>query len=232
MARTHKEKHLVERIGWLRAAVLGANDGILSTSSLILGVAIATPERDAILLTGVAGLVAGAMSMAAGEFVSVSSQADTEAADIRRESRELATMPGAEQEELAAIYRKRGLDPQLAEQVAVQMTAKDPLAAHLRDELGLVEHLAANPVQAGLSSAASFAVGAAQPLLVVALVPVAALLWAIPVSSLLFLAGLGAVGAQVGGAPVVKAVLRVVIWGAVAMGITAGIGHLFGTTVA
>jgi VIT1/CCC1 family predicted Fe2+/Mn2+ transporter len=232
MARKHTEKHLVERIGWLRAVVLGANDGILSTASLVLGVATATPERSAILLTGVAGLVAGAMSMAAGEFVSVSSQADTEAADIERERRELAAMPGAEHDELAAIYVKRGLDPALAAQVATQMMAHDPLEAHLRDELGLAEHLAANPVQAGLSSAGSFAIGAVQPLLVVALVPISAVLWAVPTASLLSLALLGLVGAKAGGAPIGRAVVRVVGWGAVAMAVTAGIGHLFGTTVA
>lgn len=232
MARKHSEKHLVERIGWLRAVVLGANDGILSTASLVLGVASASPDRAAILLTGVAGLVAGAMSMAAGEFVSVSSQADSEAAEIARETAELASQPDAEHDELAAIYVERGLDPALASEVARQMMARDALGAHLRDELGLAEHLAANPVQAGLFSAGSFALGAAQPLLVAALAPAAALLWAIPAASLLALALLGLIGARAGGAPATKAVVRVVGWGAAAMAVTAGIGHLFGTTVA
>ena len=232
MSRLHTETHLVERIGWLRAAVLGANDGIVSTASLIVGVATAAQSTHAVLLTGVAGLVAGAMSMAAGEYVSVSSQADTETADMAREKHELATQPEAEREELIGIYIQRGLDRALAEQVADQMMARDALGTHLRDELGMAAHLAARPVQAAASSAAAFSVGAALPLAMVLLVPGTALSWAVVAASLLFLAVLGAIGARMGGAPVLRAVTRVTFWGAFAMAATAAIGSLFGTSVA
>jgi vacuolar iron transporter family protein len=232
MSRLHIESHLVARVGWLRAAVLGANDGIVSTASLIVGVASAGQTSDAILVTGMAGLVAGAMSMAAGEYVSVSSQSDTEQADRMRETRELATQPEAEREELIGIYEARGIDRGLATQVADQLMAKDALTAHLRDELGLHDALAARPVQAALSSAAAFAVGAALPLAMVPLVADGRLIWAVTIASLMFLAVLGGVGAKVGGAPVGRAVLRVTFWGAMAMAATAGIGTVFGTTVA
>ncbi len=232
MARLHRESHLVARIGWLRAAVLGANDGIVSTASLIVGVASAGQSSGAILVTGMAGLVAGAMSMAAGEYVSVSSQSDTEQADRAREAAELATQPEAEREELIGIYEARGIDRTLATQVADQLMAKDALAAHLRDELGLHETLAARPVQAAMSSAAAFAVGAAMPLAMVLLVPGGLLVWGVTISSLLFLALLGGVGAKVGGAGIAQAVLRVTFWGAMAMAATAAIGALFGTSVA
>jgi vacuolar iron transporter family protein len=220
----HKEAHLIDRIGWLRASVLGANDGIVSTASL------ASPAT--ILMTGIAGLVAGAMSMAAGEYVSVSSQADTEAADREREKAELATIPEKEREELVGIYEARGLDRALAEQVADKLTAHDALATHLRDELGMATHTAARPVQAALASAGSFAVGASLPLAMVPLAPAPYLTWAVSIAALLFLAVLGAVGAKAGGAPIGKAVLRVTFWGAFAMAATAAIGSLFGTTVA
>jgi vacuolar iron transporter family protein len=232
MARLHRESHLVARIGWLRAAVLGANDGIVSTASLIVGVASAGQSSGTILVTGMAGLVAGAMSMAAGEYVSVSSQSDTEQADRAREAAELATQPEAEREELIGIYEARGIDRVLATQVADQLMAKDALAAHLRDELGLHEALAARPVQAAMSSAAAFAVGAAMPLAMVLLVPAALLVWGVTISSLLFLALLGGIGAKVGGAGIAQAVLRVTFWGAMAMAATAAIGALFGTSVA
>ncbi len=232
MSRLHLESHLVARVGWLRAAVLGANDGIVSTASLIVGVASAGQSGGAILMTGMAGLVAGAMSMAAGEYVSVSSQSDTEQADRVRETRELATQPEAEREELIGIYEARGIDRGLATQVADQLMSKDALAAHLRDELGLHDALAARPVQAALSSAAAFAVGAALPLAMVPLVGDGRLIWAVTIGSLMFLAVLGGVGAKVGGAPVGRAVLRVTFWGAMAMAATASIGALFGTTVA
>lgn len=231
MAR-HSETHLVERIGWLRAAVLGANDGIVSTASLIVGVASAAQPASAILLTGVAGLVAGAMSMAAGEYVSVSSQADTEAADQAKEAWELANQPEAEREELIRIYEGRGLTRALAEQVADQLHAGDALSAHLRDELGLSAHLAARPVQAALSSAAAFAVGAALPLITAMMAPSAGLSWWVTIASLIFLALLGGIGARMGGAPVLRAVLRVTFWGAFAMAATAAIGSLFGTSIA
>lgn len=231
MAR-HKEVHLIDRIGWLRASVLGANDGIVSTASLIVGVAAAQASPPTILLTGIAGLVAGAMSMAAGEYVSVSSQADTEAADREREKLELETIPEKEREELVGIYEARGLDRALAEQVADKLTAHDALATHLRDELGMAMHTAARPVQAAAASAAAFAVGAALPLAMVPLSPATYLSWAVSIAALLFLAVLGAVGAKAGGAPVGRAVLRVTFWGAFAMAATAAIGSLFGTTVA
>lgn len=228
MARFHKEAHLIDRIGWLRASVLGANDGIVSTASLIIGVASAGVSQSNILLTGAAGLVAGAMSMAAGEFVSVSSQADSEQADMAREKQELATDPAAEREELIGIYEKRGLGRALAEQVADQLTAHDAFGAHLRDELGISEHAIARPIQAALASAASFSVGAGLPLLMVVLVPGQALSIAVTLASLAFLALLGGVGGVLGGASVPKAVVRVTFWGAFAMAATAGIGSLFG----
>ncbi|WP_440408372.1 VIT1/CCC1 transporter family protein [Neorhizobium petrolearium] len=234
MSRLHRENHLVSRIGWLRAAVLGANDGIVSTASLIMGVATAAANTQQILVAGVAGLVAGAMSMAAGEYVSVSSQADTEQADLARERLELETFPEAELEELTQIYVKRGLTPELAGQVAVQLTANDALDAldaHSRDELGVVEHMAARPIEAALTSAATFAVGAAMPLLMVVLSPPSMLIYSVAIASSLFLALLGAIGAKAGGAHILKATARVTFWGAFAMALTAGIGALVGTAV-
>ena len=230
--RRHKEAHLINRIGWLRASVLGANDGIVSTVSLIVGVAAAQSAPATILLTGIAGLVAGAMSLAAGEYVSVSSQADSESADRTREENELATIPDKEREELIGIYEGRGLDRALAEQVADKLTAHDALATHLRDELGMAAHTAARPVQAALASAAAFTIGASLPLAMVPLSPAAYLSWTVSITALLFLAVLGAVGAKAGGAPIGRAVLRVTFWGAIAMAATAAIGALFGTTVA
>ncbi len=227
----HPEKHRTHRIGWLRAAVLGANDGIVSTASLIVGVAAAHVNRSSILLTGVAGLVAGAMSMAAGEYVSVSSQSDTERADLEREREELATDGDREHAELAAIYVSRGLDAELASQVATQLMAKDALGVHARDELGISDTLTARPIQAGLASAATFAVGAAMPILLVLFVPVSALVWTVSGSSLLFLALLGSLAARAGGSPVWKSVARVTFWGALAMAITAGVGALFGASL-
>jgi len=228
---THSEFHLVSRIGWLRAAVLGANDGIVSTASLIVGVAAASAATSDVLVAGVAGLVAGAMSMAAGEYVSVSSQSDTEQADLARERAELASQPAFEREELAKIYVARGVAPDLALQVADQLMAKDALAAHARDELGISEVTKARPIQAAMTSAATFAVGAAMPLAMVMLMPRPALVVGVSVASLLFLALLGAIGARAGGADVLKATLRVTFWGALAMALTAGIGKLFGTVV-
>ncbi len=225
------EAHLVARIGWMRAAVLGANDGIISTASLIVGVAAAGAIKGDILIAAVAGLVAGAMSMAAGEFVSVSSQSDTEEADLARERAELRDQPESELRELADIYAARGLDPDLARQVAVQLTAKDALGAHAREELGISDTTKARPTQAALASAAMFAIGALLPILVVLTAPVPALVPAVAISTLGFLALLGAVSARVGGAGMVKPVIRVVFWGAVALGVTAGIGALFGTIV-
>jgi len=231
MARIHREAHRVDRIGWLRASVLGANDGIVSTASLVLGVAASNTPREAVLIAGVAGLVAGAMSMAAGEYVSVRSQADTEAADLARERAELAADVGAEERELASIYVKRGLEPALARQVALQLMAKDALGAHARDELGITSVASARPVQAALASAASFTAGAALPLAVAALVSTSALSGAVAASSLVFLAALGALAARTGGAPILASALRVTFWGALAMAITAGAGALFGTVV-
>ena len=231
MSRLHSENHLVSRIGWLRAAVLGANDGIVSTASLIMGVASASAGTSNILVAGVAGLVAGAMSMAAGEYVSVSSQADTESADLARERAELETQPETELEELTQIYVARGLDHQLAQQVAVQLTANNALDAHARDELGIVEHMAARPVEAALTSAATFAVGAALPLVMVLISPAPIQIYSVAIASLIFLAVLGAVGAKAGGADVLKATTRVTFWGAFAMALTAGIGALVGTAV-
>ncbi|MEZ4701076.1 MAG: VIT family protein [Rhodothermales bacterium] len=224
----HLERHRTHRIGWLRAAVLGANDGIVSTASLVLGVAASNASSESVLVAGVAGLVAGAMSMAAGEYVSVSSQADTERADLDKERRELAEDPVFERDELTAIYVERGLDPALAGQVADQLMAHDALGAHARDELGISETLTAKPVQAALASAGTFAVGAALPLLVAALSPAPALLWAVGLSSLLSLALLGAVSGGAGGASMGVAALRVTFWGALAMALTAGVGALFG----
>jgi VIT1/CCC1 family predicted Fe2+/Mn2+ transporter len=231
MSRLHSENHLVSRIGWLRAAVLGANDGIVSTASLIMGVATASANTQQILVAGVAGLVAGAMSMAAGEYVSVSSQADTEQADLARERMELETMPEAELKELTQIYVKRGLTHDLASQVAIQLTANDALDAHSRDELGIVEHMAARPIEAAVTSAATFAVGAVMPLIMVLLSPASVLIYAVAIASSVFLALLGAIGAKAGGANVVKATARVTFWGAFAMALTAGIGALVGTAV-
>ena len=225
------ERHFVDRVGWLRAGVLGANDGILSTASLILGVASAAPSHSGIVLAGVSGLVAGAMSMAAGEFVSVSSQADSERADITRERKELETDRPGETEELAKIYRDRGLDEGLAREVAHKLMAKDALGAHTRDELGISDAMSARPVQAALTSAVSFAAGGVLPLAVVILAPGSMLIAAVAVSSLIFLAGLGALAATTGGASPLRATLRVTFWGALAMGVTAGIGALFGVAV-
>ncbi len=228
MSRLHLEEHRTDRIGWLRAAVLGANDGIVSTASLVVGVAAANATHNEILVAGVAGLVAGAMSMAAGEYVSVSSQADTEQADIARETQELATDMEFERGELAEIYVKRGLTPELARQVAEQLMAKDALGAHARDELGISEITTARPVQAALASAATFAIGAALPLATALLSPANWLIPIVVVSSIFFLALLGGFGAAAGGAPIVKAAVRVTVWGALAMGLTAGVGALFG----
>lgn len=227
----HLEWHRSDRIGWLRAAVLGANDGIVSTASLIVGVAAAHAASHDILVAGVAGLVAGAMSMAAGEYVSVSSQADTEQADLARERKELATDQAAELKELAAIYVERGLDPALAKQVAEQLMAHGALEAHARDELGITEALSARPVQAALASAGTFAVGAAMPLLTVVVVPGAYLILFVSATSLVFLAILGGLAAFAGGAGATRGAIRVAFWGALAMALTAGVGALFGTVV-
>jgi vacuolar iron transporter family protein len=226
----HSERHRTHRTGWLRAAVLGANDGIVSTASLILGVAAAGATTHAILAAGVAGLVAGAMSMAAGEYVSVSSQADTERADLAREREELATNPDQEHEELASIYVRRGLDRDLASRVATELMAHDALGAHSRDELGISDTLAAKPVQAAFASAGTFAAGAALPLLMVILLPKPALMWGLASSSMLFLALLGLLAAGAGGAPVLTSVLRVSLWGALAMVLTTAVGWLFGVS--
>jgi vacuolar iron transporter family protein len=225
------ERHRAARTGWLRAAVLGANDGLLSTASLVLGVAAANGNRSSVLLAGFAALVAGAMSMAAGEYVSVHSQKDTEDADLALERRELRADDIGEHKELAAIYVGRGLDPVLAKKVADQLMARDALGAHARDELGITPTLEARPIQAALASAASFILGAAIPLIVVALVPAASLLIAVPASSLLVLACLGALAARTGGARMAPGAIRVTFWGALAMGVTAGAGALFGTVV-
>jgi VIT1/CCC1 family predicted Fe2+/Mn2+ transporter len=226
----HTEKHKTHRIGWLRAAVLGANDVIVSTASLVLGVAAAGASSRSIVIAGVAGLVADAMSMAAGEYVSVSSQADTERADLDRERKELAAHPKQEHTEMAAIYVGRGLDAGLASNVATQLMAHDALGAHGRDELGISETSTARPVQAALASAVTFSVGAVLPLLIVLLVPVSALMWAVSGSSLLFLALLGCLAARAGGASVMTAAARVTFWGALAMALTAGVGALFGVS--
>jgi VIT1/CCC1 family predicted Fe2+/Mn2+ transporter len=225
---TNTETHRTHRIGWLRAAVLGANDGIVSTASLIVGVAAAEASRNNVLIAGLAGLVAGAMSMAAGEYVSVSSQSDTENADLEREREELATDLTFEHAELAAIYVARGLDAELAKQVATQLMAKDALGAHARDELGISDSLSARPVQAAFASAGSFTIGAVLPLLLVLIAPTSRLVWVVSGSSLVFLALLGALAARVGGAPLGRSIARVTFWGALAMALTAGVGALFG----
>lgn len=231
MLTGHHETHRTSRIGWLRAAVLGANDGIVSTASLVVGVAAANAVRADVLVAGIAGLVAGAMSMAAGEYVSVSSQADTEQADLARERKELASDSEKEMAELASIYVDRGLDPALAKQVAEQLMAHDALSAHARDELGISESLSARPVQAALASAGSFIVGAAMPLIVVLIAPESSLVPVVTVVSLVLLALLGALAARTGGSPILKPTIRVTFWGALAMGLTAVVGALFGTIV-
>jgi VIT1/CCC1 family predicted Fe2+/Mn2+ transporter len=230
MSRLHVERHNVGRIGWLRAAVLGANDGIVSTASLVVGVAAAAADKPAILLAGFAGLAAGALSMAAGEYVSVSSQSDTEKADIARETVELATQPEFEREELTQIYIDRGLDRALAAQVADALMTRDSLAAHARDELGISALTTARPLQAASASAATFSVGAGLPLLTVVLSPSDSIVWTVSAAALVFLAVLGVLGARAGGAPVGKSVARVMFWGALAMAVTAGVGLLFGAT--
>jgi VIT1/CCC1 family predicted Fe2+/Mn2+ transporter len=229
VATIHGEQHRTARIGWLRAAVLGANDGIVSTASLIAGVAAAETGRQGILVAGVAGLVAGAMSMAAGEYVSVSSQADTEAADLNRERQELASDPEAERLELALIYEKRGVEPGVAKEVAEQLMARDALGAHARDELGISEMMVARPVQAALASAASFAIGAVVPLTAVLLMPQRWIIIGVIATSISLLALLGGLGAYAGGAPILKAAIRVTFWGVLAMLLTAAVGALFGT---
>lgn len=231
MRHIHRENHLIERIGWLRAAVLGANDGIISTASLILGVVSAAGTQHDALIAGVAGLAAGAMAMAAGEYVSVSSQSDTEQADLAREAGELNSNPAHELEELAQIYVSRGVEVSLARQVSQQLMANDSLGAHARDELGISSSNTARPVQAALASAATFSVGAAAPLLLVAIAPASWLMPAVALGSLVFLAILGMAGAKVGGAGILKPTLRVVFWGALAMAATTGIGALFGKVV-
>ena len=228
---THLERHYTQRIGWLRAAVLGANDGIVSTAALVVGVAAAETGRKSILIAGLAGLVAGAMSMAAGEYISVSSQADTERADLARERRELAESPALELEELQRIYIDRGLDPQLAMRVAEQLSARDVLAAHARDELGITEAQAARPTQAALASAATFSVGAALPLGIAATVPTPLVIPAVSAGSLLCLAALGAVAASAGGASRWRGALRVTFWSALALALTALVGRIFGTSL-
>lgn len=226
----HTERHFMARIGWLRAAVLGANDGIVSTASLVVGVAAASGRAE-VLVAGMAGLVAGALSMAAGEYVSVSSQADTEAADIAREKAEIAADPAKEERALAGIYERRGVPPELARQIATALHKTDALGAHVRDELGISEHTEARPLTAAMASAATFAVGAALPLATAALVPEAVISLWVSGLALLFLMVLGAVGAKAGGAPVFRAVLRVTFWGAVAMAVTAMVGRIFGAVV-
>lgn len=227
----HLERHRTARIGWLRAAVLGANDGLISTASLVMGVAASGSARPAVLIAGIAGLVAGSMSMAAGEYVSVSSQADTEAADLARERHELASSPGAEKAELVSIYVRRGLTKGLATQVAEQLMAKDALEAHARDELGFSEFSTARPLQAAVTSALTFASGALLPVLISAVAPQSSFAWAIPASTVALLAILGGIAARVGAAPIVRGALRVMFWGVLAMAISAGVGRLFGTTL-
>ncbi len=228
---SHRERHKTERIGWLRAAVLGANDGIVSTASLVVGVAASNATHNSVLIAGVAGLVAGALSMAAGEYVSVSSQADTEQADLKRERAELSSDIESERDELTSIYIDRGLDPGLAKQVALKLMEKDPLKAHARDELGITEAASARPIQAALTSALTFAAGAVLPLLAVLAAPLSATVPVVSVTSLLFLAILGALAAHTGGASMLIGAVRVTFWGALAMGLTAGVGALFGTSV-
>lgn len=228
---SHTERHAVDRIRWLRAAVLGANDGIVSTASLIVGIAASNADRAAIISAGIAGLVAGALSMAAGEYVSVRSQADTEAADLAREREELATQPDAELDELTAIYVARGLSEELARRVAEELTAKDALAAHARDELGIVDHLAANPLQAAWTSALTFSVGAAVPLAAAVLTPSGMQMWVTMVATVVALAVLGALSGWTGGAGLVRPALRVLFWGILAMAVTSGVGFVFGQVV-
>ncbi|MEH6827734.1 VIT1/CCC1 transporter family protein [Parasphingorhabdus sp.] len=232
MSRVHNESHLLERVGWLRAAVLGANDGIVSTASLVVGVAAAATSQETILLTAFAGLVAGSMSMAAGEYVSVSSQADSEKAERVKEAWELEHQPKAERLELISIYKNRGLTADLAERVADQMTAHDALGTHLRDELGLTTHFSAKPLQAAAASALAFAAGAVLPVILAALLKGEMLIWIVSGAALLLLASLGAAGAILGGAPILRPVVRVTFWGAAAMAATAAIGSIFGATVA
>ncbi|PIX67116.1 MAG: hypothetical protein COZ43_02995 [Sphingomonadales bacterium CG_4_10_14_3_um_filter_58_15] len=232
MSRIHDESHRIDRVGWLRAAVLGANDGIVSTASLVVGVAAAATSQQTILLTAFAGLVAGAMSMAAGEYVSVSSQADSEKAERAKEAWELEHQPKAERIELISIYKNRGLTADLAEQVTDQMTAHDALGTHLRDELGLTKHFSAKPLQAALASALAFAVGAILPVILAALLSGQMLIWVVSGAALALLAALGAAGAMLGGAPIWRPVVRVTFWGAAAMAATAAIGSIFGATVA
>ncbi|WP_339692172.1 VIT family protein [uncultured Parasphingorhabdus sp.] len=232
MAKVHNEKHRLDRVGWLRAAVLGANDGIVSTASLVVGVAAAATSQETILLTAFAGLVAGAMSMAAGEYVSVSSQADSEKAERAKEAWELEHQPKAERLELISIYKNRGLTADLAEKVADQLTAHDALGTHLRDELGLTKHFSARPLQAAAASALAFAAGAILPVILAALFSGQMLIWIVSGAALLLLAALGAVGAMLGGAPMVRPVVRVTFWGAAAMAATAAIGSIFGAVVA
>lgn len=229
MRLRHRERHRTERIGWLRATVLGANDGIISTASLLLGVSAAEATHGEVLVAGVAGLVAGAMSMAAGEYVSVQSQADTEEADLALERAELISDPSGEHKELAGLYVERGLDPPLAKQVAGQLMAHDALGAHARDELGISENLRARPIQAALASAGSFAAGAAMPLVTATIVPETSLIPVVSGTSLVSLTLLGGLAARAGGAPMMNGAMRVTIWGALAMGLTAGVGALFGT---
>ncbi|RSK24971.1 VIT1/CCC1 transporter family protein [Hymenobacter metallilatus] len=226
----HLEQHRTHRIGWLRAAVLGANDGIISTASLVVGVAAASATRESVLVAGVAGLVAGAMSMATGEYVSVSSQADTEAADLAREQEELNTDALFEHQELTAIYVQRGVEPDLAAKVAEQLMARDALGTHAREELGISETMSANPIQAALASAATFTVGAALPLLVILVAPATYLSWTVSITSLLFLAALGGLAAYVGGSSVLKAAARVTFWGVLAMALSAVVGTFFNVT--
>ena len=226
----HRERHRTDRIGWLRAAVLGANDGIVSTASLLLGVSSANATHSDVLIAGVAGLVAGAMSMAAGEYVSVQSQADTEEADLALEHTELLSDPSGEHKELAALYVGRGLEPTLAKQVATQLMAHDAIGAHARDELGISENLSARPIQAAMASSGSFAVGAALPLVTATIVPETSLIPVVSGTSLIFLAGLGGLAAHAGGASVMTGALRVTFWGALAMALTAGVGTFFGST--
>jgi len=232
LSRIHDESHRIDRVGWLRAAVLGANDGIVSTASLVVGVAAAATSQQTILLTAFAGLVAGAMSMAAGEYVSVSSQADSEKAERAKEAWELEHQPKAERIELISIYKNRGLTADLAEQVTDQMTAHDALGTHLRDELGLTKHFSAKPLQAALASALAFAVGAILPVILAALLSGQMLIWVVSGAALALLAALGAAGAMLGGAPIWRPVVRVTFWGAAAMAATAAIGSIFGATVA
>jgi VIT1/CCC1 family predicted Fe2+/Mn2+ transporter len=232
LSRVHNESHLLERVSWLRAAVLGANDGIVSTASLVVGVAAAATSQETILLTAFAGLVAGSMSMAAGEYVSVSSQADSERAERAKEAWELEHQPKAERLELISIYKNRGLTADLAERVADQMTAHDALGTHLRDELGLTTHFSAKPLQAAAASALAFATGALLPVILAALLKGEMLIWIVSGAALLLLASLGAAGAILGGAPILRPVVRVTFWGAAAMAATAAIGSIFGATVA